>query len=275
MSKKKVMMLGVASAAAITAAMMAKGVMTPAPQPVKVVKQDTVQRTDVLVVAQDVPMGSLIPPSALQWRAWPAQMVEPAMITRNAEPEAIRKFAGRRARAPLFRGEPLMPGKVLDPAGGGLLSSLLPEGMRAVAVKISIETASGGFIQPNDRVDVILTRRINDRTVSNIVLHNVRVMAIDQKALPGRQDEKNKGESGGTIAEANVRTATLAVTEEQAKVLAKVQSMGELSLALRPMAESTAEEGDNPRLSPMFTKNNAGDVKVFRFGVAGSQPVAN
>lgn len=272
MDKKQMMALGIASAAALVVALVASSFLSSSPPEPKVVVKDEVARTEVLVVASDVPMGGIISPGALKWTAWPEKLLSPAMITREAMPDALEKFANKRARAPLFRGEPLVMNKVIDPKEGGFLSALLPAGMRAVAVKISTETASGGFIQPNDRVDVMLTRRLGKHMVTDTVLYNVRVLAIDQKALPG---ESKEGDDA--MAKDNVQTATLAVTEEQARVLAKVQSIGELTLALRSMSErsETALNDDKPRLSPKYARNAGGDVRTFRYGIPSAEPMVN
>ncbi len=275
MDKTRLMMLGIASAVAIGAALLARSYISAPPQPEPVrekVVEEKVERADVLVVARDINMGELIPAGALEWTAWPKEMLGAGMITREDMPEAIDKFVGRRARAPLFRGEPLVAEKVINPEDGGFLSALLPAGMRAVAIKISTETASGGFIQPNDRVDVLLTRKLGDHMISDTVLYNVRVLAIDQKALPGKDASGNP-----EMAEEELRTATLEVTEEQAKVLAKVQGIGEISLALRSLAER-GESGlgdDGPRLSPKYARNAGGDVRTFRYGIAGTEPLNN
>ena len=140
--------------------------------------------------------------------------------------------------------------------------------MRAVAVKVGVETASGGFIMPNDRVDVLLTRRIREQTFTDTVLENVRVLAIDQKYVAEQQDAP---------AVRKLRTATLEVTPEQARVLARVQSMGQLNLALRSLAERGDGElrDEMPRLAPEFARNGGSEVRVFRYGVMGTQAAVN
>jgi len=135
-------------------------------------------------------------------------------------------------------------------------------------VKVSVESASGGFIMPNDRVDVLLTRRIKNQTFTNTVLENVRVLAIDQKYVADQNDSP---------AVRKLRTATLEVTPEQARVLTRVQSIGELSLALRALAERG--DGDlqdeKPRLTPQFARNAGGEIRTFRYGVMGAQAAVN
>jgi pilus assembly protein CpaB len=139
------------------------------------------------------------------------------------------------------------------------MAAILPSGMRAIATKISAETGAGGFILPNDRVDVILTHRDAEATkaagtetqTSETILRNVRVLAIDQNL-----DEK--GEQKTVLG----KTATLELTERQAETLALAQKQGTLSLALRSITDASRE---NP--PPDQTDDNRAGVKVVRFGV--------
>jgi pilus assembly protein CpaB len=132
--------------------------------------------------------------------------------------------------------------------------------MRAVSTEISPETAAGGFILPNDRVDVILTRRIKnpehpnqpDIVVAEMVLNNIRVLAIDQ--TPKEKDGQNAVVG---------KTVTLELKPEQIATLSAARQAGTLSLALRSIADVNAVENN------INLQNKGGDgINVIRYGVA-------
>jgi pilus assembly protein CpaB len=140
------------------------------------------------------------------------------------------------------------------------MAAILPTGMRAVSTEISPETGAGGFILPNDRVDVILSKREKnpDRTGpadvvnSEIILANVRVLAIDQ--APKEKDGQN------TVVG---KTVTLELKPEQTETLARARQSGTLSLALRSIADLNAVEtksDDAPKRGE--------SVNVVRFGIS-------
>src|SRR5690606_29860187 len=114
----------------------------------------------VVVRTQDVAMGSVVG-DALTWQSWPADTVDERFITRDAEANALEELRGAIARVPLYAGEPLRRSKLIG-EGQSFMSSILPHGMRAIAVQIAADTSAGGFILPNDYVDVIMTRRSAD-----------------------------------------------------------------------------------------------------------------
>jgi pilus assembly protein CpaB len=137
-----------------------------------------------------------------------------------------------RARASdLFEGEPVSDRKIIAPDSAGFMAAILPKGMRAISVRISAESGAGGFILPNDRVDVILITKQTEAAaaphVSEAVLTNVRVLAIDQTF---QTNEKGEQVVVG-------KTATLELDPKQAEILAMVESSGQLTLALRSLAD--------------------------------------
>ena len=272
-NRKKIITLGVASATAIVAALFARDFIGTGQQPQQQVVVQKAESADVLVVTQDMRFGDVIQPAMLEWRSWPQDHLLPGMITRDGRPDAIDEIAGSRVRAPLVAGEPLMENKIVAREGGGLLSTLIPANMRAVSIRVSVETGVGGFVMPNDRVDVILTRSIpsaegGEKKISDTVLENVRVLAVDRLYAGENTDQPGLEE---------MTTATLEVTPKQAQVLAQVQGMGELSLALRPLDERKGAKAEDirPRLSPKFARNASGGVRLFRYGVPSIQITSN
>jgi Flp pilus assembly protein CpaB len=131
----------------------------------------------------------------MQWQTWPATSTSNTFIRRAERPDATTQVTGSIARAPFIAGEPIREQKLVRADGSGFMAAILPTGMRAISTEISPETGAGGFILPNDRVDVILSKREKnpersgpDVVNSEIILSNVRVLAIDQAPKAGRQN---------------------------------------------------------------------------------------
>src|ERR1700675_723737 len=184
------------------------------------------QTVDVLVAKSDIGLGQTVTADDMQWQTWPAATASNTFIRRNERPDATTQVAGSIARAPFIAGEPIREPKLVKGNGSGFMAAILPTGMRAVSTEISPETGAGGFILPNDRVDVILSKRDKnpDKTGptvvnSEIILSNVRVLAIDQ--APKEKDGQN------TVIG---KTVTLELKPEQAETLARARQRGTLSL---------------------------------------------
>jgi len=220
------------------------------------------QTVDVLVAKNEIGLGQSVKPTDLQWQTWPATTASSNFIKRTDRPEATKEITGSIARAPFIAGEPIREPKLVKADGSGFMAAILPTGMRAVSTEISAETGAGGFILPNDRVDVILTRREKnpdskstpDIVQSEIILPNVRVLAIDQAP-------KEKEGQNAVVG----KTVTLELKPEQAETLVRSRQMGTLSLALRSIAdvnmvEKLDEDGQQ-------RARRGGSVNVVRYGV--------
>ncbi|AZO64582.1 MULTISPECIES: Flp pilus assembly protein CpaB [unclassified Mesorhizobium] len=234
MPASRLIILGVAVAAAGGAGYVAKN-MVAAPPPQIVDSGPTapaIALQDVLVLSSDVPMGSPLE-NNISWQSWPADGINANFITRAAEPEALEKLKGGVARVAMYAGEPLRRSKLIG-EGQSFMSSILPSGMRAVATAVSADTSAGGFILPNDFVDVIMTRRADAASGSSgftteTILKNIRVLAIDQTI---QEDEEGKRTRVG-------QTATLELTPQQAEIITVAQQMADrLTLALRSISDT-------------------------------------
>jgi pilus assembly protein CpaB len=248
-------------AGGIAALLVAGGDDAPAPAPV--VEQQQQPTSEVLVANADIQMGGVVTAEALAWREWP-EAGAAGFITKAAQPDALADITGAIARQPIVSGEPIRMQKIVKADGSGFMSAILPAGMRAVATEISAETGAGGFILPNDRVDVILTRRSekngdNEEFSSATILTNVRVLAIDQASSEGDQQTNLVG-----------RTATLELLPRQTEILALARQLGTLSLALRSLVDSNpALAGGGPE--DTFgggSKPAGGSMTVIRYGVS-------
>ena len=252
-----IVVLTIALSAGGVAAYLARGSDTKPALPVEPVVQ--LQTVDVLVAKADIGLGQSVTPDNLQWQTWPAATASNSFIRRGERPEAVKEVAGSIARSPFLVGEPIREQKLVKANGSGFMAAILPAGMRAVSTEISPETGAGGFILPNDRVDVILSKREKnpdragpDVVNSEIILSNVRVLAIDQ--APKEKDGQN-----------NVvgKTVTLELKPGQSEALARARQTGTLSLALRSIADlnAVATQADE-------SSRRSDSVNVVRYGVS-------
>ena len=221
------------------------------------------QTVDVLVAKSDIGLGQTVAPENLQWQTWPAATASNNFIRRNDRPDATTQIAGSIARSPFIAGEPIREPKLVRANGSGFMAAILPTGMRAVSTEISAETGAGGFILPNDRVDVLLSKREKnasrpgapDVINSEIILPNVRVLAIDQ--APKEKDGQNSVVG---------KTVTLELKPEQAETLARARQTGTLALALRSIADRNMVENVVPD-----DQDKRGDtINVVRYGILSS-----
>jgi pilus assembly protein CpaB len=219
---------------------------------------------NVLVAKESLPVGARLNPEIVAWAAWPESSVVEGFITDQNRPDAMETLNGAIARMPIFNGEPIRQEKIAD-SSSRIMSSLLPSGKRAVSTEISVATGAGGFILPNDRVDVTMVRKSQEGSyITETVLSNVRVLAIDQ------QIQENEDGSKAVIG----TTATLELTPDQTKVIAVAQQMAErLSLALRSVAD--AQEPDTNAADYLLSGGDGMPIiQVIKSGeiVTGGEP---
>jgi pilus assembly protein CpaB len=256
MNAARIVVLTIALSAGGVAAYLARGSDE---KPVAAAPVAQLPTTEILVAKGDIGLGQVVKPEDLQWQSWPAASASSNLITRASRAEAIRETAGSIARAPFFAGEPIREQKLVRADGSGFMAAILPTGFRAVSTEITPETGAGGFILPNDRVDVILSRRDRnpdkggaDIINSEIILTNIRVLAIDQAP-------KEKEGMNALVG----KTATLELKPDQAETLARSRQAGTLSLALRSITDGNVET-----VSEEPAQRRSGSINVVRYGVA-------
>jgi pilus assembly protein CpaB len=258
MKAARLVVLTVAIAAGGVAAMLAG--RSEKPPEVKNAPAPQIATVEVLVAKADIGMGQTVSPGDVRWQEWPAAAASGNFIRKTDRPNAVETLSGSIARYPFVNGEPIREAKLVNSKGSGFMAAILPAGMRAISTQISPETGAGGFILPNDHVDVILTRRDQaadkaaggDTHSSETVLTNVRVLAIDQNV---QEKDGQKVVVG--------KTATLELTPAQTETLALSQQLGTLSLALRSIADASH---DTPQSEDKSGARRAG-VNIVRFGV--------
>lgn len=259
MKSARLVVLAIALVAGLAAAVLALN-MTAAPPPppapvAEAAPPPKIDTEEVLVASKDIAMGGAIQEGDLIWTEWPkANMVE-FLVTKSQRPEAAKEFVGAVARAPFLTGEPIREQRLMR-TDRGFMSVILPAGMRAVAVEVKAASTAGGFILPNDRVDVILTRASPksvagaDPYVSETLMQNIRVLAIDQQI-------SEKSTEGHVVAR---ETATLELSARQVEMLAQAQQLGTVSLALRSIADQAGPA--NPDDGAI-----GGSVRIVRYGI--------
>lgn len=289
MSPIRIVILAVAAVAAIGLALVVRGMASrdnsPA-QPAAAAPVDTRPMTRVLVAKVDVPVGSSLSPANMSWQSWPADAVNPLFITDGSAPaprptgaaaaaetaqrtagdlmgggQAMQALSGAIARVPILAGEPITSQKVVRGGEGGYMSVVLQPGYRAMSVPVNAETAVGGFILPGDRVDVITSRQARDSDngfISETVLRNVRVLAIDQTTEPAKDSR--------TIVGAVV---TLEIPQGDIEVMARAKAQGNVVLALHSYADIGGSAG---RASPAAAETRS--VRIFRAGQASEIEVS-
>ena len=175
MSPGKIIVILVGIAAAIAAVMLARGILSDnANQPIIPQQVEVeVPKTNVLVSLRDLRVGESLSEADLGWTEWPDDLVQLNHITQDNQPDAVQDFSGTVVRLPIFEQEALLAQKVVSRGETGIMAALLSPGKRAVAIEISEESASGGFILPDDRVDVILTHEVEVRTVNGLSLIHI------------------------------------------------------------------------------------------------------
>jgi pilus assembly protein CpaB len=298
MKPARIIVICIAAVAAIGLALVVRAMGSPSGQPATVAAAAPVETrpmAKVLVAAKDLQPGQRLTDGDMEWKDWPVDEVNPVFITDGSVPipsaaaaaqpaeddkpagavasvtraatniatgGAKADYVGSVVREPILAGEPIVMRKIVRAGDSGYMAAYLEPGMRAMAIRVTVETAAGGFILPGDRVDVVLTRETNlsnmgasegDRSkfTSATVMQNIKVLAIDQSTRAGDDEQAVIG-----------ATATLEVGPRDAEALALAKSEGELSLILRSYADTGGPSGRTAR--PEVRQSGA--VRVYRGG---------
>jgi pilus assembly protein CpaB len=258
MDRRRLIVVGCAAFAAIAAIFLMRALLGGGTTQVVAAPQPKVETTEVLVASSALQPGTKLEPTMVRWQEWPKKSVDASFITHESVPDVVKYSEKAVVRAPLVSGEPITDMKVVQSDTAGFMAATLTPGMRAVSVGISVETGAGGFILPNDRVDVLKTDIASEsprRYRSSVILENVRVLSVDQTA---KEDKDQKTIIG--------KTATLELSPDQAKLIARASASGTLSLALRSLA---VQNQNVARAEDM--KSYGGDVQIIRYGVVSAQ----
>lgn len=260
MNTKRLIVLGVAGVMAIVAALLARGVMGGGTPNATASIAPQMPMSEVLVASANLQPGQALAADQVRWQKWPSSSVDASFITHETGGSIDAVVKGTVVRLPLMSGQPVTSTSIVHGDASGLMAAMLNPGMRAISIAINPDSSAGGFILPNDRVDLIQTRRGEGNRVSaNTILTDVRVLAVDQVF---KQDKDTKTVVG--------KTATLEVSPAQVEQVARAQGQGTLSLALRPLASDATAVADNGPVS----RRSGGDgesgdqIAIIRYGVS-------
>ncbi|HEX7724986.1 MAG TPA: Flp pilus assembly protein CpaB [Rhizomicrobium sp.] len=255
MNRSRIIVLVLAAFAAGIAALLVRGLLGGGTSTVKAaIAPAPAAMLNVLVAGSDIQPGTAITPALVRWQSWPKASVDSSFITETGNPDTATIVKGTVARAPMIAGEPLTGTKIVHADTASFMSARLSPGMRAVSTAISTDTGAGGFILPNDRVDVVLTQQVSEsprRFGSKVILSNVRVLAMDQTSM---QDKDQK-----TVL---AKTATLELAPDQATMLARSAAAGTISLSLRALGENAESD-----IAANTGHKDSGQIVVVRYGV--------
>lgn len=250
MGTARIAILVLAAIAAGFAAFLVQGLVGKKNVEVAAPKQIAVPMGQVLVATKNLEVGHHIVAGDIKWQAWPEAALTDSYITQKVEADAVTATEGATVRQPMLQGEPITNSKVVRSGETGFMAAMITAGNRAYSVKISEETGAAGFILPNDRVDVLVTENDNGEHTTRTILHNIRVLAIDQTYS---EDEDKHVVVG--------RVATLELSPDDSELIAGADAGGKISLALRSLADF------DPKATAGAPRRN-GLVTVLRYGVS-------
>ncbi len=271
MDIKKIILIGVLLVVAVVGFFQLQRMTAPA----AVVAQDqsvaktvsTVEYVDVLVATADIPLGTRLSEEVIGWQKWPAEALSEILIDNATRPDALQEMVAAVTRTAIYQGEPILDRKVVQTGERGQMSALLGPGMRAISTRISVDTAAGGFIQPGDRVDVILTVQVQNATsgaassrqrtyLATTIFENVNVLAIGQ----------TYADTEGGEAYVIGSTALLELSQNDSEVLIEAQSRGDLSLTLRGLDRHRAAFPPSAATQNRETTGTISSMIIYRNG---------
>ncbi|MCB2187522.1 MAG: Flp pilus assembly protein CpaB [Deltaproteobacteria bacterium] len=196
----------------------------------------------VMVAGADMPAGTELAPNNLSFQKWPKDALPPG--TFSSAPELEKRVL----KVPVFRGEPILANKLAAMGLAGGLSAVVPDGFRAMTLKVDEVIGVAGFVQAGDQVDVLLTFQsgeYRDDPVTRTILQSVPVLTVGEKVIG--EDPKSKGAK-----RVKVTVVTLKLLPEQAERLALGMTSGKVILALRNQGDQTDPKRDGVRLTALL-----------------------
>lgn len=221
-------------------------------------------KEQILLAVDPIGVGQRLNASVVQWHDWPAGSVRDEYITMTEAPDALTAVSGAVARFEIFAGDPIVESKLVR-TEQGYLSAVLPKGKRGISIAVTADSASGGFIVPNDHVDVILTRAGVAGQISETILRNVKVLAIGNRlGETGTTGDPANPEDPRAEVFADLAIATLELDPLQGETVVNASKLGSLSLALRSIADFQVDPAEDAQ--PPSSRS----VRVIKFGAESS-----
>lgn len=234
------MLVGALVVAAITA-FMARSLIagSSAPQANAQMAAPPVAGTEVLVATKALPVGTILDATSFKYQPWPSEMIGGAYFVKKDgfDPKSLQ---GTVVRSVITAGQPLTQGSLVKPGDRGFLAAALTPGMRAVTFPVENKNSVAGFVFPGDRIDLMLTQKVvggGDGPALNVaetIMKNLRVLATDQRTTTDVDDQ------GKTVVK-NISMVTIEATPSIAEKISVARALGDLSVILRPLADSASE----------------------------------
>ena len=159
------------------------------------VQQVALPQTFVVVAAKPLTTGASLTAADLKLVGWPAEAVVPGSFTK------IEEVVDRGVIAAVLENEPITESKLAAVGAGAGLPPTIPPGMRALSVRVNDVVGVAGFVTPGNRVDVFVTLKRNDTTITRVVTSNVQVLTAGNEVRPGQhQEQRADSDRGGDIA---------------------------------------------------------------------------
>jgi pilus assembly protein CpaB len=284
-----VIVLVVAAAAAVVLALVVRHMTMSRPAAAMAATPPARAAVRVLVAKRDLKVGDRLAVEDVAWQTWPADAVNPAFVTGGpVDPKAnlavkaeaalqaatmgdpaVQALAGSLVREAVLANEPIGRRKLVKGGEGGFMAVKLPQGMRALALPVTVETGAGGFVLPGDHVDVVLNVKMTGNAdmhmgpaqpvQSRTVMRNLTVLAIDQTTEP-------KAGASSLVG----AVATLEVPAEDVDELARAKDEGALMLALRSYADMAGPSGRaapapaQPHAARLRAPMQQASVRIYR-----------
>ncbi|WIY53322.1 Flp pilus assembly protein CpaB [Devosia sp. YIM 151766] len=228
-------------------------------------------KTRILVAKTGIGIGERLGPASVEWQDWPQGALRSEYVTIAAMPDAPADLTDAVARFEFFPGEPIREAKLVR-SDQGYLSAVLAQGKRGVSVGVTAASSAGGFVVPNDHVDVVLTTASASGQRSEVILSDVRVLAIGKRLGEMGASGGNEGDGSGPNPETfdSSTIATLELDPAGAETLINASTRGQLTLTLRSVA-------DFNRVDPGLATASNQAVRIIRYGreqsvITGASP---
>lgn len=226
--------------------------------PVESVAAEATGTRPVVIAARDLSAGTILQPLDIKVVEWPANLAPPTY------PSDASVVLGRGLVVAVSADEPLLLTKLANRGQGGGLPVVIPEGMRAVSVRVDEVIGVAGFVLPGTRVDVLATFAASggrDDAVTRLILQNVEALAAGQTTQPDAQGKPQM-----------VPVITLLVSPEQAEDLTLAATQGQIQLALRGTLDRESIRTDGSRIGGLVRGPQADPTLPVR---AGSRAVSS
>ncbi len=213
-----------------------------------VMQRPEVESVSVVVAKDKIELGAVLNQEMLDSKSWPKHLVLEGFATTQ---ESGTKLIGQVARSTFMKGEPINLSRLSNPEDPNFIAANLSAGMKMVTMSSDAVAGLAGFVLPGDRVDVVVTRKhrldpdettltgIADKSVTETLVSNVRVLAVNQRATV---EMKTVGSDGADNARDKIPSSvSVEVSLEDAQKIRLAQDLGYVSLALRALKDKDAE----------------------------------